>query len=295
MEQKHLRALIAIVEEGSFRGGAKRLGISQPSLSQQIGRLEDHVGSMLFERHPDGVSLTRSGHLLYERAQSILGLIDETRELIRSEAEAQRAVVNVAAIPTIAPYVLPRAIETLKKHRSDVVINAAEITTDELLDSVSRGAIDVGVIASVPENDQGVYSVEQLGDEPLQIAMASGSKWAERPFLCAEDLQEAGVIVLGEMHCLGGQVSEFCATQSVDRIVQIESGQIMTLVELVRRDIGVTLLPATMLAGHDTSGIEIRTVKDGAPSRPICMVQHRHRPQSAVAKQMAQCIKGVYE
>ena len=295
VEVRHLKALIAVVEEGSFRNGAKRLGISQPSLSQQIARLEDHVGAMLFDRKPDGVELTRCGRVLYDQALDVLGMIDEARDRVRAEAVRRKEVVRVAAIPTMAPFVLPRAIRLLRDESPDVAVIAAELPMDELIDAVIRRDVDIGVLSSVPEKGLSTCEVHHHGEEPLLLAIPGGSKWAKRPHLCGDDLQEAGVIVLGEMHCLNVQVLEFCETQSIDRIVQIESGQVATLVELVRQDVGVTLLPAALLAGLDTTGVEIRELKGERPMRPIHSVKYPQRSPSDIVALMSRCIDAVYK
>ena len=295
MEHTHLRALIAVVEEGSFRAAAKRLGISQPSLSQRIGRLEEQSGTDLFDRKPDGAVLTRSGNILYQRACEIIALLDETRELLRAADEDAARGLSIGAIPTIASFVIPRAIRAIRDDMPDVSCVASELTTEDLLDAVASGRIDVGVLASAPDGDRVSLVAEHVGDEPLMLASASGSKWAGKPFLCAEDLEEAGVIILGEMHCLGGQVSEFCASQSVGRVTQIESGQVATLIELVRCDVGISLVPPSMLRGHDLSGITIRDVKDGAPRRPIYTVRRRHQSRSSLAGELSDCIRRIYK
>lgn len=295
MKQLHLRSFIAVVERGGFRPAAKHVGISQPSLSQHIGHLEDHVGVALFDRLPEGVRLTRAGDLLYERAKIILGLIDETREIIADGAGEAPRKVSVSAIPTIAPCVLPAALGVFSRLFERLTVRVAERTTDDLYEAVVSGRTDIGVASTLPESSRAAVTAEHLADEPLVLAMAAGSEWAARPHLCAEDLQRAGVIVLGELHCLSGQVSEFCATRGIDRVVRIESGQIATVIELVRRNVGVTLLPVSTLKSYNTECLTVRAIKDGAPSRPILMVRNRHRPQSELTRALARCISETYE
>ncbi len=294
MKQQHLRSFIAVVEEGGFRTAAKRVGISQPSLSQHIGHLEDHMGLELFHRTPEGVEPTRAGELLFERAKVIVGLIDETRDLILEDQGGAHQSVGISAIPTLAPFVLPAALDALSDRYQHMTVRIEERTTDDLYNAVVTGQTDLGIVATTPSSCAESVALEHLADEPLVLAMASGSEWAARPHLCAEDLQQAGVIILGELHCLGEQVSEFCATQGVERVIQIESGQIATIIELVRRDVGISLLPGSTLAGYNTEGLTIRSIKDGAPSRPIYMVRNRLRPQSEVAQHLASCITGLF-
>ncbi|MEM9065997.1 MAG: LysR family transcriptional regulator [Planctomycetota bacterium] len=294
MEPRHLKALVAVVQEGGFRNASRVLGISQPSLSQQIARLEDQLGVTVFDRRPDGVELTKAGELLYERAQTILGLLTDTSEQVRARSLEKRASISVSAIPTMAPFLLPRSVQMLRREHAEIHIEICELTTDALFHALATGQTDVGVAASLPEQGLDGFVIEHLGNEPLHIAMASNSKWAGLPYLCADDLQEAGVISLGELHCLGDQVSEFCATQDVDRLIRIDSGQIATLIELVRCDVGVSLLPSTLLAGHDLSGLNIRVVKDNPPSRPVYLLRNRHRPQSAVSRELSGFIKDAY-
>ncbi|RNC81915.1 MAG: LysR family transcriptional regulator [Phycisphaera sp.] len=291
MEVKHLQAFVAVVQEGSFRGASKLLGISQPALSIQIGKLEDSLSCMLFDRHPSGITLTDCGKLLHDRAQVILGMLDETRDLVSAQSSAGPISVRVSAIPTIAPIVLPKSVQLFKERYDDAAVSLSERTTESLCDGIARGEIDIGVTSKISPGSQDTYIAEHIGDEPLMLAIAESSKWASRDKLCTDDLQEAGIIVLDEMHCLSEQVTEICATQGIDHVVQIDSGQLSTLIELVRNAVGISLLPSSILSNYITDGILVREVYGNPITRPLYTIINRHLAHSDAVNEMSRCIK----
>src|SRR5665213_411798 len=104
MEIHQLRYFISVAEIGSFTRAAQACYVAQPSLSQQIQKLEDELGQQLFERLGRNVRLTPAGHILYERAARILSSLAEARDALRDPARLYEGEIQVAAIPTVAPY-----------------------------------------------------------------------------------------------------------------------------------------------------------------------------------------------
>src|SRR4029078_9631401 len=121
MELHQLRYFVAVAETGSFTRAAEREGITQPTLSEQILRLEgwEHgVGQRLFDRLGRKVVLTDAGHELLGHAQSILAAVGEAERAVRDSADG--GLLRVGAIPTVAPFVLPRAVTRFRKDRPAV-------------------------------------------------------------------------------------------------------------------------------------------------------------------------------
>ena len=110
MEIHQLEYLIAVAEEGGFTRAAEKLLIAQPSLSQQIKKLEQEVGQPLFDRLPRGVVLTEAGQRLLEYARRVLNELSDAKKRVRDVGDHVSGSVTVGAIPTIAPFVLPAAV-----------------------------------------------------------------------------------------------------------------------------------------------------------------------------------------
>ena len=111
MDTMLLRAFVETADAGSLSRAARHLSLSQPSLTGQIQRLEAHLGTPLFDRHGRGVTLTEAGSALYPRARRILDEVRDTEDAMRRERLDGAGTLSIGAIPTVAPYVLPAAVQ----------------------------------------------------------------------------------------------------------------------------------------------------------------------------------------
>ncbi|HYW50236.1 MAG TPA: LysR family transcriptional regulator, partial [Gemmatimonadaceae bacterium] len=126
MDTTLLLAFAQTADAGSLSRAARDLELSQPSLTAQIQRLEKHLGAALFDRHARGVTLTDAGRALYPRARRILEEVRTTEDAIRREAVEGAATLSVGAIPTVAPYVLPAALQRLRARHAAMRVELRE-------------------------------------------------------------------------------------------------------------------------------------------------------------------------
>src|SRR5262245_32908167 len=134
MDLHQLRYFVAVAETGSFTRAAEREGVTQPTLSEQILRLEDKekgIGRRLFDRLGRKVVLTDAGQTLLGHAQAILAAVGEAERAVRDSGEG--GVLRVGAIPTVAPFLLPRAVTRFRKEHPAVQLNLKEDLTERLL------------------------------------------------------------------------------------------------------------------------------------------------------------------
>src|SRR5947209_6812270 len=117
MELHQLRYFVAVARAGNFSRAAERCHVSQPSLSQQIGKLEGGLKQRLFDRLGRRVSLTEAGRLLLDRAEAILAAVDDAERRMRDGTNLEGARLAIGAIPTVAPYLLPPVLKRfLRRH-----------------------------------------------------------------------------------------------------------------------------------------------------------------------------------
>src|ERR1700689_3688079 len=138
MEIHRLRYFVAVADAGNFSRAAERCHVSQPSLSQQISKLERHLGKRLFDRLGRQVLLTDAGRLLLNRALAILATIEDTERRLREGNELEGTQLSVGAIPTIAPYLLPKAVERYLRRWPDVEVSVQEDVTAQMVLAVAR-------------------------------------------------------------------------------------------------------------------------------------------------------------
>src|SRR5262249_55924536 len=145
MELQQLRYFIAVAEAGSFSGAVEPCGVTQPALSQQIARLEAELRHPLLERLGRRVRLTDAGRVLFDRAQAILAAVDDTQRRLREADGLSGCRLAIGAIPTIAPYFLPRALDRFLSRYSEVELTVHEDVTRNLIAATLAGELDLAV------------------------------------------------------------------------------------------------------------------------------------------------------
>jgi LysR family hydrogen peroxide-inducible transcriptional activator len=166
MELHQLRYFLAVAKTGNFSRAAESCHITQPSLSQQILKLESELGEKLFERKTRRVLLTSAGELLRERAARVLYELQEARREVRDARGEPRGQVNLSALPTIAPYLLPKIIRGFARRCPAVATIVHEETTDRALRALENHEIDLALVSlpieSPPVETRALFSEELL-------------------------------------------------------------------------------------------------------------------------------------
>jgi LysR family hydrogen peroxide-inducible transcriptional activator len=287
MELEQLRHFLCIAEQGTFTRASKQVGLSQPALSRSISRLEEELGQPLFERQTRRVVLTEAGNLLLGRARQILTLADDAKTEISDDGETGR--VRVAAIPTVAPYFLPKRLKAFQKAHPRAKLIVHEDTTEQLLKQLSDGMVDI-VIAAVPLVAKYLH-IEPLFVEQLLLVTASGHRLAKQKHIQASDLESLPFVLLGEAHCLTGSIVSFCRQKSFHPVSVERTSQLAMVQELVALDHGISLIPE-MASSIDKDNRRVyRSLQGTKPTRTIAMVTNRYRYQSQLQRKFEQLIR----
>ena len=146
MEIHQLRYFLAVAETGSFTAAAKRCHVAQPSLSQQVRRLEEQTGFRLFDRLPKGAALTDAGRALLPRARRILADVADAAAAVADDLETGRGALVVGAIPTMAPYLLPAMAPRFLRRFPECELTLVEDYTERLLDKLIDQSIDMAIL-----------------------------------------------------------------------------------------------------------------------------------------------------
>lgn len=279
MELHQLRYFVAVAECGNFSRAAKRCGVAQPSLSQQIARLEKQLGHPLFDRLPRRVVLTDSGRLLLERAGRLLSEVDEIEHRLRDGGDSDR--LSAGAIPTIAPFLLPAALRTFRRDHPNVELSIREDFTESLIAAVLAGELDLAIV-SLPMDDKRLHA-EPLMQEPLLLAVPQGHRLARRRTITIADLREEPFVLLHEMHCLGDQMLSLCRQHGMVRNVTCRGAQLTTVHSMVAAGLGVSFLPA-MMCNKSDPGCRYRKIADARPTRTIACIWHLYRYRTRTAR-----------
>lgn len=286
MEIHQLRYFVAAAEAGSITQAAKRCRVAQPSLSQQIRKLEESLGVALFDRAGRGVTLTEAGRVLLPRARRILAEVRETTENLRTEVEDGPGRLSIGAIPTMAPYLLPPVLAGLRRDRPGCELVVREDRTAALVDAVVGNELDVAV-TSTPI-DHPLVEVIVVGREELLVvapaAAAGPAEGAGGGAWRADDLRGRETVSLHEMHCLGEQIAGFCARSGVRPNTVCRTTQLSTVLELVRLGLGVSLVPSMAAAADGAPGRVYRRMAPDPPRREVALVWRVGRSRPPIAR-----------
>lgn len=285
MELHQLRYFLAIVKTGSFSRAAESCHVAQPSLSQQILKLEAELSEKLFERTRRQTTLTAAGELFRPRAESVLREIHEAKREVRdARGDATRGEVNLAALPTIAPYLLPRILRGFRRRSPSVQLIVHEETTDRSLRALAQREMDLALV-SLPITD-GRMEVRSLFREELVLALPRGHALARKRDLTAADLQPENFIFMSDTHCLGAQALQFCYAQGFSPRISCRSAQIETVQALVAAGMGISIVPAMARQSQSGAAVVYRSLGKAKPTREIALLWNKKRVLSRAAREL---------
>lgn len=189
LELRHLRYVLAVAEEGSFRAAAERLHISQPPLSRQVQQVEDLVGGPLFERRASGVVLTAAGTAFLPEARRALAQADKAVQAARAVQPATAggtATLSIGFTSVFDAAAFPDVVRAYEQRHPDVLLAVRRKPSIGLVRDVERGAVDVALIGL--HTHPGSLSVHTLREEPVLVALPSAHPLTARRRLRVQDL-----------------------------------------------------------------------------------------------------------
>jgi LysR family hydrogen peroxide-inducible transcriptional activator len=284
---------VAVAESLSFRKAAQLCHVSQPSLSAQLGQLEDALGIRLFERDRRGVLITTTGRAFVALARTILRDTDDLVETARRAIDPFSGTLTIGAIPTIAPYLLPSVAPALRKMYPDLTVRWIEKGTDSLVKDLDAGILDAVLLAL--EAEIGDVEHEVVSRDPFVLATAMNDPLgSEEAPVTAAELNGASVLLLDDVHCFRAQALAFCSGASA-RELEFRATSVSTLAQMVAGGVGATLLPLLAVATEvKRAGLRIRPIAEPTPGRTIALGWRKHSPIGPTMKGLASAIRDAY-
>lgn len=288
MEMHQLRYVVAVARMGNFSRAAEQCHVSQPSLSEQIRKLEDELGERLFDRMNRQARLTSHGENFLRHAVRILEEVDAAKREAADARNLLRGTLTFGVLPTIAPYLLPDVMALFMKKFPGVEIVVQEGTTAQLLRLAQNYEVDFA-LASQPIRDERL-AVRELFTEELLLALPAGHPLTRKRAVSASDLEQERLIVMQEGHCLGRQVLNFCDQRNLRPNVSFCSGQLETIQSLVSAGVGISLIPAMAANFRRGDRLEYRPLQSPKPERKIVTVWLKQRPPGRAASEFLKLI-----
>jgi LysR family hydrogen peroxide-inducible transcriptional activator len=276
MELHQLRYFCAVAETGSFSRAAEHSHVSQPSLSQQILKLEAELGVRLFDRLGRSVRLTEVGKTFLPRAHAVLRELEAARGDVVESKDSVSGQVTVGVIPTVAPYFLPPVLAAFAKHFPKSTVIVVEEITPVLLERLRAGSIDVAILALPVRGHE--FEALPLITEPLFAALPKNHRLSRNKTVGLRELRKEPFLLLRDGHCFRENAVAACDRARVSPQVVFESGQFSSLLGLVGAGVGVSLVPA--MAVDRRSQVRFVRISDPTATRTIGALTLRGRSLS---------------
>lgn len=276
MELHQLRYFCAIAETGSFSRAAGKTHVSQPSLSQQVRKLEDELGVRLFDRLARSVRLTLPGRIFLPRARAILLEIESARNEVQEGTGCTSGTVCVGAIPTIAPYYLAERVAAFSSKYPQACVKVVEEITPLLLEALRSGNVDLAVLAlPVPVRSHEFVTFPVL-TERLNAVLPKGHRLAAHQQISLAELRREPFLLLRDGHCFRDTAVEACKRARLNPQVVFESGQFSSILAMVSAGVGVSVVP-DMAVDRSVPGCAFVPIGDDRAVRTIGVAMLRGR------------------
>ncbi|PWS35025.1 LysR family transcriptional regulator [Falsiroseomonas bella] len=285
MNLRDLRYLLAVAEHGHFGRAAEACGISQPTLSVQIRRLEEELGVALFERGGKAVAPTPACDRLLGHVRAAVAEADAILAVARGLRDPLAGRFRLGIIPTLAPYLLPLVFAPLRAALPALEVEPWEDQTAALLERLRVHELDAALLAT--ETDGPDLQSMALFDEPFLAALPPDHRLLARDSVAEEELAE-DILVLADGHCLRDQALAACG-RSGALGGALRASSLPTLLNMVAAGYGTTLIPALAVGVAQDAGIALRPLAARA-GRTVRIVWRARFPQRAAVEAVGEVI-----
>jgi DNA-binding transcriptional LysR family regulator len=245
MELHQLRYLVLLAEELSFTRAAARGNVAQPALSRQIRKLEDELGVPLVDRTSRRVTLTPTGADVVEHARRILEEVDATRAAAQGVAALVRGRLALGMTLTPGPFDVAAALAAFHERHPAVELSLKEDLSLALADRLRRDELDLAIISAIPERARAGLELRALSSEPLEVVVPRAHRLAGRSWLRLADLATERFVSFPPGATIRETFTTAAHAAGFTPAIALESNETTRILALVRRGLGITILPTS--------------------------------------------------
>ena len=272
MTLQQLEYVMAVFRFRHFAKAAEYCGVTQPTLSSMVQKLEDELGLKIFDRKSQPIAPTPTGRLVVEQAWKVLLRARKLKETVEEEKHSLLGTFTIGILPTIAPYLIPRFFPQLMNKYPDMDVRIVEMKTEDLKRALVRGDVDAGILAQLEGLDE--FDSLPLFYEQCLAYVADGDPLFSKESIKTADLTGEYLWLLDEGHCFRDQLVKFCHLKAASAAKKAYTlGSIETFMRIVESGKGITFIPE--LAVHQLDETHKRLVRPFAipvPTREIVMI-----------------------
>ncbi|UVI27810.1 LysR family transcriptional regulator [Paenibacillus spongiae] len=295
MEFRQLQYVIQIAQEKNFSRAAEKLHIAQPSLSQQLSKLEKEIGVLLFRRTTNSVELTHAGAVFVNKAQHILDSVEQLKQELDDLAHMRKGKLVVGSLPMTGSHVLPLVLPIFAKQYPEIEVMLVEDTSSRLEQLTASGQTDLSLL-SLPLADPSL-SWEPIIEEEICLAVPPGHPLAASSIPVAlSDLSSEPFIVLKKGQGFRQIAFELCSKGGFEPRIVFESGNIETVQSLVAAGMGIAFVPKMIARAKRSEFMPVYLpLAAPVPSRTLVIASRKGRYLSKAAEAFITTMKTTLE
>ncbi len=279
MNIQQLEYIIAVDNYRHFSKAAEASFVTQPTLSMMIQKLEDELGVKIFDRSQLPVQPTEIGKRVIDQARIAIAQVNHIKEIILEEKGVVKGVFRLGIIPTISPYLLPKLMQVHSDNRYDIRIIISELTTDQILKGLSNDTLDGGILAT-PLKEPTISEFPIYYEQFFAYVSPLERSLYAKNALNEDDLNAARLWLLDEVHCFRTQILHLCNMKKRygvnQSIFTYEAGSIDTLINIVDKNEGITVIPEMAIANlSEMQKKNVRPFKNSIPVREISLITRK--------------------
>ncbi len=293
MTLTELKYIVMLADEKHFGRAADRCHVSQPTLSVAVKKLEEELGTAIFERSKSSVYITPLGEQIITQAKRVLDQASVIKELANSGKNQLKGPLKVGAIFTIAPYLFPFMIPSLNKMAPGMPLIIEEDLTENLRPKLRNGELDA-IIVALPFRETDVVT-QPIYEEEFVVLMPKNHPWTKLENIKTDQLSTDNLLLLGKGHCFSEQVLEACplVTESAfnDGRTIVNGSSLETIRYMVASGLGVTVLPKSAVTNINHDLLEVRPFTAPAPKRTVALAWRVSFPRPKAIEAVSQSIR----
>jgi LysR family hydrogen peroxide-inducible transcriptional activator len=288
---RQMRFLVALADTGNFSRAAEQCNVTQSTLSSGLKEMEARLGVQVAERTTHSVLMTPEGSDLANRARDILARVGDFEAFAKTVSQAGALQLRLGAIPTVGPYLLPRALPNIRAALPGVKIYLREELTDSLVSGLVDGRLDLILIA-LPHDLPPQVQTELLFEDGYSLATPRDHPLANLDTVTGEDLAGRDLLLLERGHCLQQHALSSVPGIALAQDQDFSATSLPTLVSMVEEGLGVTLLPGVATDAGLTKGHDLRLSQlTGALPRRVVLAWRQSTANAALFGRIAEALK----
>ncbi|MEW9698917.1 LysR family transcriptional regulator [Paenibacillus sp. SI8] len=292
MELRQLQYAIQIAVERNFSRAAEKLHIAQPSLSQQLSKLEKEIGVLLFQRSTNSVELTHAGSLFVEKSQKILDMVEMLKKEMEDISQMKKGRLVVGSMPITGSTILPFVVPVFQATYPDIEISLVEETSANLESLTSNGQTDISLLSLPLREDSLVY--ETLLEEEIVLAVPPQHPLAASKVpVRIEQLEKEAFIALKKGQGFRKLTLELCQRAGITPNIVFESSNMETVQSLVAAGMGIAFVPYLISRRSFSELSPVHLPLEGRPARTLVIAYKKGRYISKAAEAFVSTMKEV--